>query len=136
MKGDDKPAGPPAETRRKLKLVILDDDLADFYEDLVTGFTQRFQIQKFIDGDRAWAELSATDPDVLITDLFHPGISGLQLLKLLAARKVTYPILVVSGDPDSLVGFCAKECPDLKVTQLGKPFELGDFYNYISGVAP
>src|SRR5665213_241578 len=125
---------PPAAPARqkKLKLVYLDDELPNF-EFLFEGFAERFQFHKFTYGDRAWEELSHGNPDVFITDIAHPGSDGWELIKRLAAKKVTYPILVVTGYDDSAFEiFCKKQYPKLKVAVIIKPFAVDDILKHLT----
>jgi FixJ family two-component response regulator len=130
---DALPSATPTRTK-KLKLVYLDDELPNF-EFLFEGFSDRFDFQKFTDGDLAWAELSKADPDVFITDIAHPGSDGFELMTRLAAKKVKYPILVVTGynDPAFAV-FCKRQCPGLKVTVIIKPFGVEDILKHFPTV--
>ncbi|HEY5040556.1 MAG TPA: response regulator, partial [Verrucomicrobiae bacterium] len=127
---------PPATLARekKFQVVYLDDELPNF-EFLFEGFTDRFQFHKFTDGDQAWKELSQADPDVFITDIAHPGSDGWELVKRLAAKKVTYPIVVVTGYNDSAFEvFCKKQYPKLKVTVIIKPFGADDFLKQLTAL--
>lgn len=128
---------PAALTRppRKIKVFILEDEpvASQLYADLLTAIPGQFQIHKFTDGDEAWAELTKVDPDILITDIVHPGLDGWEMLKLLAVEKVSYPILVLTGDCQSVDFY--KDCyPDLKLGMLGKPFRIQSFYQLLSAL--
>ncbi len=128
---------PPASSTRqkKPKLVYLDDELPNF-EFLFEGFGDRFQFQKFTNGDLAWEALSKADPDIFITDIAHPGMDGWGLMKRLAAKAVTYPILVVTGYNDSAFEvFCKIQCPHLKVTVINKPFAAADILRHLTTLA-
>jgi FixJ family two-component response regulator len=137
MNADDHADALPSATptgQRKLKLVYLDDELPNF-EFLFEGFADRFDFQKFTDGDQAWAELSKADPDVFVTDIAHPGSDGFELMTRLAAKKVKYPILVVTGYNDPAFGvFCKKQCPGLNVTVIIKPFAVEDILKHFPTV--
>ena len=129
---------------RKIKVFLLEDEpvALQLYADLLAATSKRFQIHKFADGDDAWAELTKVDPDILIMDIIHPGLDGWEMLKLLAAEKVTYPVLVVTGDSQAAEFY--KSCyPDLKLAVVGKPFRVQSFYKQLfdmlqerSGCAP
>jgi len=92
-----------------------------------SGWLERLQIQWVENGTTALEILSATAPDLFVTDLAHPGVDGEELLRELAAKKVKYPILVLSGFPDGQEKkFRAdgkKKFPNLKISVMGKPFE-------------
>ena len=135
------------ETRgRKPRIVYIDDEewLQEMIEPVIRNYFKEVSLLKFRNRDEAWQELLRTDPDLLITDLRNDnvpvlpgskrenlGMSGFELLRLLAARRVKYPILVASGCL-SISGQegRAKKCagPDLKVSYLTKPFTTELFY--------
>jgi CheY-like chemotaxis protein len=90
-------------------------------------------VQTFQNRDEALEELLHTNLDLLITDLRsdnvpgrteHFGMSGFELLSLLAQRDVEYPILVFSGSL-AMEGIerRARQCSGqkLKVSFLQKP---------------
>ena len=114
-------------------MVILEDDqfLAHCYEMLLQRVSPHVQILSFTDGDKAWGELSKVDPDLFITDVEHPGRDVWEMLSLLTAEKVTYPILMVSGD------FVPRESyqhmyPALKLTTISKPFDVPVFIKLLT----
>lgn len=78
---------------RKIKVFIVEDELlnVELYRSLLAVLSNRFQTYEFTDGDEAWGGLSKIDPDILITDLLHPGLDGLDLLQLLAKKKRLIP---------------------------------------------
>lgn len=78
----------------------------------------------FFDGNLAWAELSRFDPDLLITDVRHPGLNGLQLLERLAERKATFPIFLISFFDESLTAkwLAQRTSEGLKLDYLMKPW--------------
>lgn len=126
------PAASP-KPQRKLKAFVLEDEpvALQLYADLLAALPVPFQIHKFTDGDEAWAELTKVDPDIFIMDIVHPGLDGWEILKLLAAEKVSYPILMVTGDCQSADFY--KNCyPDLKLSMLGKPFRIQAFYKQLA----
>jgi len=120
--------------KRKPKVVCLDDE-PELLELFFCGFADQFEIHKYSNGDAAWSELSQADPDVLITDIKHPGLDGLLLLKRLAAKKVTYPILIITGFGDGTVeDYCNNQCPQLKVKVIAKPFKADDIFRILTAL--
>jgi CheY-like chemotaxis protein len=121
----------------KHRIVIVDDSLplSDQLGEYIRGCLEDTEVLVFQDGDAAWQELSQTAPGVLITDMQRSGMSGWEMLPLLAERNVKYPIFVITGyreekDPtdgktlqdvrDLLQGACS----NLDVTIMPKPFPL------------
>ena len=129
----------------KPRIILVDDE--EWYqamvEPIIRDYFEELTLLKFRNRDEAWLELLKSDPDLLITDMRNDnipstselkeslGMSGFELLKLLAVRRVRYPILVVSGSfsMSGLEGL-AKKCagPNLNVTYLTKPFTKELFY--------
>jgi CheY-like chemotaxis protein len=110
------------------RVVLVDDDdcFLEIVGGLIRDWLKDLTLLSFQDGETAWQELLRTDPDLLITDIAHPGINGLEMLSLLAERKVKYPILVTSGNPlEKEVFRCAG--PDLKVSFLQKSYSADEF---------
>jgi CheY-like chemotaxis protein len=117
-------------------IVVVDDSCAmlDLMEHLLHGWFKVAAVRLFQDGKAAWRELSQTDPDVLITDMQRSGMSGWDMLPLLAERKVKYPIVLITGygkEKDPQDGKTLQEVQDmlrrlrstLNVTILPKPFD-------------
>lgn len=86
------------------------------------------RILAFHDGDSAWACLEETSPDLLISDLSHPGMRGVEMLSALALKGVDYPILMVSGVMGMLETQARRNAgPRLNVHYLSKPFVPDEF---------
>lgn len=122
------------------RIVVLDDEpfMREMHNTLLRNLLKEVTVLNFQNGDEAWRELSHTEPDVLITDLLNNnvpgriqsfGMSGYELLLVLAQRKVKFPILVVSGSNSQ------RECleriqlenANLNIRVLPKPFKSDDY---------
>jgi CheY-like chemotaxis protein len=114
------------------RIVLVDDEevILMLYQTIVPRCFKNVTLKAFQHRDEAWQELSRADPDLLITDMRNDnvpgrtqyfGMSGWEMLPLLADRKAEFPILVVSG---SATEKDVRECagPQLNVTFLRKPF--------------
>ena len=129
---------------RRIVLVDHEDCIWGFIEKLILHQFKNVIVQKFQDRHEAWQELLRKDPDLLITDMRNDsvpiapgtqrenlGMSGFDMLKLLAARRVKYPILAASGC-FSVNGWerYARSCAgkDLKVFYIAKPFTTELFH--------
>ena len=121
---------------RKLRVFIVEDELVnlELYRSLLRVLSDRFLIYPFTNGDEAWAAMSNTNPDILLTDLLHPGLDGWKLLDLLAAAKARFPVLVVSGDVLANEHILRQSYPGLDIVYLGKPFDLGVLHQYFSSL--
>ncbi len=109
------------------RIVVLDDEEGPrrWHLAVLKGMYEGQTILDFEDSDAAWQELLRTDPDLFITDIRHVGISGIEMLKRLAERKVKYPIMVVSV----ALGFYEEDVrhgwgPGLNVSFLEKPVDI------------
>ncbi|MGD1087139.1 MAG: response regulator [Verrucomicrobiota bacterium] len=117
--------------RKKLRIVVLDDEEGarqGCVAMLKSCWPNGAEILEFGDSLDAWQELSRTDPDLFITDIRHAGISCTEMLTRLAARKIKYPILVISAshmfDVDTLRGWGS----GLNVSFLSKPITVKQFH--------
>jgi phosphotransferase system HPr (HPr) family protein len=133
------------ERQCSLRIVVVDDapEMLDLMEALLGGSFKDATVLTFQDGEKAWQELSQTDPAILITDMSRPGVmSGWEMLPRLAARNVKYPIFVVTtyANEDGLENkeaiqefhsLLRQVCPPLNITILSKPFDSQTFLKAI-----
>jgi CheY-like chemotaxis protein len=90
------------------------------------------------DGRKGLAIFEAENFDLLVLDIFMPGMDGLETMKLIHQRQPLIPILVISGRPISPDSSTA---PDfLKIaTKLGaisslqKPFKPVELLSAVAG---
>ena len=84
---------------RPFKIVMVDDLEGPLLStEMVTRFLLKDSTMlKFQRGDDAMRELAREEPDLLITDVCHRGPSGYEMLQLLAAKRVNFPILIISA---------------------------------------
>jgi len=119
---------------QKLTVFVLDDASLGFYESLGQIYIGLAQFRKLKNADAALAELSETDPDILIANLNHPGLDGLSLLRFLALKKVRYPLLLVTAADtlELLEDFCRNEYPRLNVVLVEKLSDAELFYQHLA----
>ena len=110
-------------SRRKLRIILVEDEktLAELLEFCIRQWFQEIEVLPFEDGDAAWRELSRTEPDLLITDFYHPGMNGGMLISKLAEKRVKYPVLFTTAEATLSPDFAAL---GIKVLLLPKPFLL------------
>ena len=90
------------------------------------------------DGRNGLAIFEAEAFDLLVLDIFMPGMDGLETMKLIHQRQPQIPILVISGRP---ISWDASTAPDyLKIaTKLGaisslqKPFRPPELLAAVAG---
>jgi DNA-binding response OmpR family regulator len=56
-----------------------------------------YQVDTAEDGAAAWQALNSDSYDLLVTDNNMPKVSGVELLKMLHAARMTLPVIMVSG---------------------------------------
>lgn len=76
------------------------------------------------DGRSALEAALAREPELLISDLEMPGMSGLELIRDLRARLCRAPVLLIPSDPDHPSIPAALGCSGVDV--LPKPFRVGE----------
>lgn len=83
----------------KLAKVLVVDDEADFRGTLRRGLERDgYAVAEAADGAEALARLGAETYDLVIVDLYLPGMTGLALLEALgAAGRVAPPTIVITG---------------------------------------
>ena len=116
---------------RKIFLVDDEEELLDVYSSILNG---TYTIKTFLDPNDVIKAVEAGDvPDVFITDLNMPIMSGVELLEWMRKRKIQKPGILISGFSDK---------PNVsKVLKLGavqvleKPFSIDLFKNMVRGAA-
>src|SRR5690348_2499570 len=90
------------------RILVVDDDPA-ILETSARILRQRgYEVRTASDGFAALAELRRSLPDVIITDLRMPNMSGFELLSVVRRRFPQIPVIVISGEfngiaPDGLI---------------------------------
>lgn len=111
--------------KKPLKIVWVEDcpALQEMVKSLVHDAFKDAEILSFADGDAAWAQLERESPDLLMSDLIHPGMDGFEMLSRLSRKDVAYPIIIVSGNLPGRERW-ARHCAGQwrKVHYLPKPF--------------
>ena len=95
----------------KYRLLVVDDD-NDILQLLSTWLSQcGFQLDTAISGEEALIRMPEYNPDLVITDLYMNGISGMQLLSSIHSENPLLPVIMLSGQA---------QIPDaVKATHLG-----------------
>jgi CheY-like chemotaxis protein len=90
------------------------------------------------DGSRGLAIFEAGSFDLLILDIFMPGMDGIETMKLIHQRQPLIPILVISGRP---IATDSSTAPDFlkmatklgAISSLQKPFGPAELLAAVSG---
>ncbi|MBI4474611.1 MAG: sigma-54-dependent Fis family transcriptional regulator, partial [Acidobacteria bacterium] len=84
-------------TARTRKILVVDDDPAIRESLDVLLKSWGFEVLQAADGARAAAMAEKQDPDIVITDVVMPEMSGLELLRELKAGNAHRPVLVITA---------------------------------------
>ena len=79
---------------------IVDDDPAVRDALSVLFELEGYQVETFSNGEDFLARLRDSVPSVILLDVHMPGRSGLEVMEELAARHVSAPVLIISGQGD------------------------------------
>ena len=121
-------------TMPKRRIILIEDEpvMWEIFEIWLRQWFLDFELLKFDDGDKAWAELSRQDPDLLIMDWEHPGMHGREIFEKLVEKKVKFPLIVSSGMVKLESGVTSFTTFGLKVGFLSKPFKKDQFWRQLS----
>jgi len=120
------------ETKTKLKILVVDDDenIREVLADLL--LLEGHEVLLAEEGEQALLIFEENLPDVVITDLGMPGISGWEVAKRIKKKDPSKKVIAVSGWGASLQKDQLKEsCID---QVLPKPFHLEEVKKVIAEV--
>ena len=94
----------------ELPTVLIVEDNTDFRFYLMDNLKQYFNIQGAHDGKEAWRKMMKSVPDVIISDIMMPGMSGIELCKKVKGdpRTAHLPVILLSArhsDEQKLEGY-------------------------------
>lgn len=87
--------------KSKRSIVIVDDD-SEIRDYLLTELRSLYNVKTFPGAQEAWADISATQPDVVVTDLVMSGMDGLELCRRIRHNPVTnhIPVIILTSSTD------------------------------------
>ena len=91
-----------------------------------------FRVTTAADGQQALARIAAERPDLVLTDLQMPALSGIELHARLRARLPALPVVFMSEDP-AVARLAAMHSAD---GYLAKPFEPDALVALLALLAP
>jgi CheY-like chemotaxis protein len=103
------------------KIFIFEDDGS--MRELLTRFIQRqgYKVDAFTSPEKGIPEVFATPPDLIISDINMPGMSGLEMTSAIRNRGLNIPIVLITGN---LSKEAASRAESLSVRYLlKKPFK-------------
>ena len=82
-----------------MNIMLVDDD-RECLDSLSTALRlEGFRVSDFDNPTRALAEYNPYTIDVVISDYYLPGMTGIELLKEIHRRKSDAPVIIISGAP-------------------------------------
>tara|TARA_Y100000768_G_scaffold145955_1_gene108879 strand:- start:2199 stop:3596 length:1398 start_codon:yes stop_codon:yes gene_type:complete len=85
--------------RMRSKLWIVDDE-ESIRTICKSALEESFKIETFSNGSEALLALNSEKPDLIITDIKMPGLSGIDLLKIVAEKYPDLPTIVMTAHAD------------------------------------
>jgi DNA-binding response OmpR family regulator len=79
------------------RILVIDDDRAVGMAIRITLEREGFAVEVVNDGRAGIERIKAEDFDLLIVDIFMPGMDGLETIRLVREHRPQIPILVMSG---------------------------------------
>jgi putative two-component system response regulator len=79
------------------RILLIDDE--PIVRDLMAEILQDagYEVTSAETAERALALLESSDPALVVSDVLMPGLSGLELLEALNARRASLPVILVTG---------------------------------------
>jgi two-component system response regulator FixJ len=78
-------------------------------------------VKSYASADQFLVQLDSLDSGCIVTDVRMPGLSGLELIRVLAERRTPHPVIVITGHGD--VSMAVEAMRAGAIDFLEKPFE-------------
>lgn len=117
------------------KILIVDD------ADGLTHFLQKFlesknyEVRTADDGENGYATSLEFNPDLIVTDIQMPGISGLDMMRYIRMHQPDVRTIYMSGDLDTHRSRLQAEQRRYHVKLLAKPFTSSEFLELITNLS-
>jgi len=101
-----KPVAP--QTSDNMRILIVEDNpiVSKFYEAAINSWGQTIDVVSKKDGFEGLVEIGKQSPDLLISDIYMPGMDGLQMIRHLykSEQLASDRIIIISGlDKESII---------------------------------
>ena len=116
------------------RIVVIDDEegVLQTFEIFIRDWFKDVTLLLFSNSSEAWQELLRADPDLLIARDKMPGLTGEDIVRRLADRRVTYPIIVGGGWPPTEEWVRKFTDKNSNITFLRYPFTVEQLYERLS----
>ena len=116
---------------RDLEIAVIDDDQS-FRVALVESLSSLgYRADGYASADDYIGLIGGKSFDCVVTDIHMPGMSGLDLMKRLAAGGSTTPVVLITARSDTNLEARAAAAGAARL--LRKPFEINDLIECIEG---
>ena len=116
---------------RDLEIAVIDDD-ESFRVALVESLSSfGYEAEGYASAEDYVGAMGDRTFNCVVTDIHMPGMSGLDLMKYLAARGATTPVVLITARSDSNLE--ARAAAARAACLLRKPFEMNDLIKCIEG---
>jgi CheY-like chemotaxis protein len=123
---------PSAQSCDAMSILLVDDD--ELIRASVPGMVETLghRVESVASGREALGWLAGHPAvDLIILDQNMPGMHGLETLSLLRLTWPMLPVLMATGNPESISGSILRNDPWVRV--ISKPFSLGEIENALGG---
>jgi CheY-like chemotaxis protein len=115
---------------RKPKVLATDDDLGTLESIRIVLETAGYEVETFVNNIKALERIQSAKPDVVITDLFAPRLSGFDFIQWVKKLAPAVPVIVLSGsllEPHDIGGEKAKRALQCGAFAcMAKPFAVAE----------
>lgn len=117
------------------RMQVIDDE--NLINDLMcqVGKLEGYEVRSFTSALDFLAQGDSEMPDLLLVDIFMPGVDGFELLRMLENRKVVPAIVIMSGKNPAFLSAASIIFKDSKfrfVGQIAKPCSVAEIRDVIS----
>ncbi|RWX80901.1 response regulator [Neorhizobium lilium] len=124
----DRPNGAATSgSRRRIQIIDDEQGVRDSIRSLFEG--PEWSVETYISAEDYLAQYSSARENCLIVDAYLPGMSGLELLRLLREKGHQLPVIVITGHSD--VGMAVEAMKNGAVDFIEKPFSSEEIFSSV-----
>ena len=122
-----------AKTSNKILIVDDAETLTLFLQEVLES--QRYEVRTASDGENGYAVYLDFNPDLVVTDIQMPGISGLDMMRNIRMHEPNVRTIYMSGDLDRYRLRLQAEQRGYAVKLLAKPFTQREFLRLVTNLS-